>query len=295
MQTYLRHVYGEWHNNFVYRFAALAYLLMPMHDVEALKMMIKADIAPPFGILPWRLRSDHEVSALLLGVPGARTGANFYNGAHFDWSQDTTRDVYQTRAVITTDAHVIRPENLRILPALMPMQYRGGHNSRWVTAPNDLTTGPQVRQPSVIGTISNLRFLRDAAHPLSIANRPPAQIDRVGNDVMEVDPERQWFDGSEYYTKKVYNNVYGLTLQTDLSRSLIVQQATYKQDPTENHIAMRGFHIRWDYKEKHFCRDVNANGHRNDKRLNSPGARAYLNGETSLLPPAQNSMLYLLS
>jgi len=295
MQDRLKYVHGEWSRNFVYRFAALAYMMMPLDDMDSLRLMILQDIFPPFGALAWRLRSDHEVAAFLLGVAGVRTGANFYNGAHFDWAQDATRDVYQTRAVITTDAHVIRPENLRNINAVMPRQYRGGHDSRFVTDPKDLKSTSIARQKSVIATVASLRSIRDIASPLSFINKPPAQIERAGNDIGEVDLNRQFFDGADYYAKEIYSNLYGSAEQQDLARSLTSAQAVYKSDPTENHVAFEGFNIRYDYKERHYCRDVSGTGHRGDKRLNSPGARAYLNGETSVLPLEHSSIEWLLN
>jgi hypothetical protein len=289
-------VHGEYNNNFVRRLAGLAYLMYPLHDVRALKSLIRNNIYIPFGILAWRLQSDHDLLSFLLGVRGIRTGANLYNGTHMDWAQDATRDVYQTRVVITTDAHVFRPENLRILPDIMPRAYLGGHNAKVIKDPQELLAKiDPLRRASVIVTIASLGDFVSIEAPLSFDNSAPAMIARGGNDVRDPSPD-QYFAGGGYYAQNIYKDVFGRKSANDAARALVATETLYyKADPTVNTLAFEGYNLRWDYKQEHYCKPVRGNGHRADVRLNQPGARPYLNGETAIVPPERPATEWLLA
>lgn len=276
---------GRTQQNFVLRLAAVCLLMTPHYHIETIKELAASGVRPLHGIALWRLRSTHEMGWLLVAKAGIESGANFYNGMHFGWAHDGNTDEYQTRLVLSTDAHVLKPDNHVLVPNVQCRVYLGGHNNRRVRNQEELIASDLFSAPSIIATAVEQDWHEDLSYPVSFKNIVPGILD-VKMMAAVSDMPRQTFYESDYYAGIVYNKLYGE--QSRLERFMplsaqAVQNLHFHSAAKDNHVAMRGYHVRFDYHHGIYAREVVGNGHRADVALNRPKAAAYLNGITTKL------------
>lgn len=276
---------GRTQQNFVLRLAAICLLMTPHYHLETIKELHTVGVRPLHGISLWRPRSTHEMGWLLLAKAGIESGANFYNGMHFGWAHDGNTDEYQTRLVLTTDAHVLKPDNHVLVPNIQCRVYLGGHNNLRARSQEELITGELFSAPSIMATMVETDWHEDLSYPVSLKNAVPGILD-VTRVASVSDMPRQFFPESGYYADIVYNKLYGehgrLEKYSPFSEHT-VKNLHFHSAAKENHVAMRGYHIRFDYHHGIYCMEVVGNGHRAEVALNRPKAAAYLNGITTKL------------
>jgi hypothetical protein len=228
------------------------------------------------------------MGSLLVMVSGPQSGMNPYNGAKYTTQHDGDRDVWHTRAVITTDALAIKPENHLLIRNIQPRLYAGGHDTRIVKDhTTELVDGVALTaRPSIISTVVREGAHEEVLYPLSFIDKVPGQI-IIGNmDYIQPDIKRQHFPSAHYYGYHVYGDLFAdnKIAQASYQVTPIAEELNFSADTkSHNHLAFQGFQVRWDYIKEIFSRDIAGNGHRAPKKLNHPGAKDYLNGSGGLL------------
>jgi hypothetical protein len=293
-------VNGRYAQRPVHRLVAFAFLNTPLKSLATIVELVGRGLHVPIEVWLWRLFSRHLMGSFELMVSGLQSGANFYNGAKFTISHDGDRDMYHTRAVITTDAHPIRPGNHRLIRNVQPRLYAGGHDERIITGIRDIRNEISLHaRPSIIPTIVPPHSHDLVLWPVSFVNQVPGQIISGNPDYLLPDMERQNFPGASYYGLKVFGEVFAADTRLLMQYSFTPspEQISFAGDARQpNHLAFRGYHIRADPRTGQFVREVMGNGHRAPRRLNHPGAKDYLNGSGGLLvgdpaPIAQYGLL----
>lgn len=268
----------------VHRAIALAYLNTPIEQFSSVHDLVLHNVCLPFESWAWRLNSRTVMGSFLFMKAGLDSGANFYNGAKFTVGQDAVTDMWQTRVVLSTDAHPIEPKNHRLLRNVQPRSYAFGHDCSIITGPEDFTK-PVNTRGSILFTICPRNSHKGTRSPLSFINRVPGQIMGPGGDALDRDQQAQNFPSAGYYGYYVYADQFFET-QTivDYTSAPILEKLVFLQDnKTNNHLAFNGFNIRYNYQTNSYNREVVGNGHRAARKFNYPGAKAYLNGEGDIL------------
>lgn len=270
----------------VHRFVALAFLTVPHYSLLSIVEMISKGVCLPFEMWLWRLFSRHLMGSILLLEAGIGSGANFYNGAKFTVGHDAETDVWHTRAVITTDAFAINPQNHRLIRNVQPRLYLGQHDCRFIASADDCADDKATMlRPSIISTLVPRGSHERARVPLSFIDSVPGQVIPGSKETMVVDPDGQHFPGAEYYGHYLFASLFeGHKAIKNWTSSPMAEDLTFAGDNKQNnHLAFVGFHVRYDYNNGFFTHDIPGNGHRAARRLNFPGAKDYLNGSGDYL------------
>ncbi len=281
----------------LHRFAALAFLTMPHGSLLAITEMIGKGISLPFNIWLWRIFSRHLMGNFLVLEGGIRSGANFYNGAKFNVAHDGDTDVWHTRAVITTDAFAINAQNHRIIRNVQPRLYLGQHDCSFIHSVDDTTDDkPTMRRPSIISTVVPKNTHVNACFPLSFIDAVPGQVIPGSRETLLVDPKGQHNPAARYYGVYLFGSLFeGHKAIKNFAATPVADDPVFAADSKQNnHIAFKGFSVRYDYLTEYFTRDDPGNGHRAARRLNAPGAKDYLNGSGDyLVEPLPISQFHL--
>ncbi len=285
MQRRLMIVRASFHMNMVKRLIGVVILLQTHTSLHEMRSMAERGVMQPFSLCLWRLNSKGRFSDVLLAKSGPESGVNLWNNAKVMTAWDGTRNDVQIRVTINTDAHVIRPENHRLLGPIKPRGYIGGHNVRVIKSPAVLGNGMrEEHRPAVIVTVVPRGHMETRADPVSFINNVPALVDRKSLTPLEADLNRQYWSGGDFYGKHVYGMWFSRenTLRFDGIPRLEMTRfkaASHKH----NHLAWRGYQGRFNVVTRMYDREVVGTGHRADPRMNSPGARAYFNGQDPIL------------
>jgi hypothetical protein len=272
----------------VHRLAAMAFLHQPIQSLYVAQEMINAGIWLPLEIWAARPFSRHTMGSFLCMVSGLRSGANFYNGAKYTVAHDGDTDMYHTRAVLTTDAHAIRPENHRLLRNVQPRNYAGGHDGKWILRIEDLAPGkPLLSRPSVMSFLCPRRSHEHVRFPISTIDLVPGQIVSGQPDYIAPDMKAQHFPGADYYGGRVWREVFHdptSVLQFQAATGPQAKTIEFSADSrTPNNLLFLGWHARCDPSSGKFTIEVAGNGHRAPRRFNFPGAKDYLGGQGGYL------------
>jgi hypothetical protein len=268
----------------IHRAIALAFLHTPINALASVSDLRKRDVCMPMEAWAFRSNSRTVMGSLLLMKAGIDSGANFYNGAKFTVGHDATTDMWQTRAVLTTDAHPIKPENHRLLRNVQPRGYGYGHDCSTIAGPEDYAKPVNARGSVWYAMVPRGAHVR-ARFPISAINRVPAQISGPNGDVLEIDQRAQHFPGAAYYGYNIYRDIFsdGQNI-VDFSAAPVLDKLTFIKDNSgHNHICFDGYNIRFNYATGTYTREEMGTGHRGGRKFNSPGAKDYLNGGGSLL------------
>jgi hypothetical protein len=186
---------------------------------------------------------------------------------------------------------VLNPDNHVLIPNVQCRAYLGGHNGEYVEDEQQVIRSDPIVQPSIIVTLTGLKWHEQLSYPLSFCNIVPGQVDLSRPATYMTDPFHQNFPESEYYAGFVYSSIYGdqskLERYNTESSSKAIALMTFQAAPKINHLAMRGYHIRFNYRHGIYSHEVMGNGHRQEVRLNRPGAAAFLSGITAKLESVQ--------
>jgi hypothetical protein len=267
----------------VHRLAALAFLHQPLHSMYVAQEMVNAGIWLPLEIWAARPFSRHLMGSFLCMVSGVRSGANFYNGAKYTVAHDGDTDMYHTRAVLTTDAHAIRPENHRLLRNVQPRAYAGGHDGKWIGKFWDLDPKkPLLSRPSLMAFLCPRRSHEIVRFPISVIDLVPGQIVAGQPDYIAPDMKSQHFPGADYYGGRIWMGIFydpTAVVQFQAATGPAAKQLQFSDESkTPNHLLFLGWHARCDPSTGKFTIEVPGNGHRAPRRFNFPGAKAYLGG-----------------
>jgi hypothetical protein len=272
----------------VHRLAAMAFLHQPIQSLYVAQEMISAGIWLPLEIWAARPFSRHTMGSFLCMVSGLRSGANFYNGAKYTVAHDGDTDMYHTRAVLTTDAHAIRPENHRLLRNVQPRNYAGGHDAKWILRIEDIAPAkPLLSRPSVMSFLCPRRSHEIVRFPISVIDLVPGQIVSGQPDYIAPDMKAQHFPGADYYGGRVWQDVFHdatSVLQFQAATGPHAKTIEFSADSrTPNNLLFLGWHARCDPSSGKFTIEVAGNGHRAPRRFNFPGAKDYLGGQGGYL------------
>jgi len=169
---------------------------------------------------------------------GITTGLTVLDTAHFAMTYDGVKKVYLGNLTVHQATDVTTPENIYIIQDVIFMGYKGGHNTKFISGPNDMGRGRD--RPSIISTIVPVSE-HPRAGPISFPGLVPNDL-----NIAIDSPQKFRWSGADFYDR-----IWGY--KEKVLRALPSDKSTfYDTQDIPSHLASAGHYFTWNETDKRF-------------------------------------------